>query len=295
VNHKDLQYFVHLARSLHFGKSAAALHVSPSALTRSVQRLEDELGEALLLRDRRHVSLTTAGERLRRFASEQLAAWEALKLELSQRSPAGRLRVACTVTACYSVLPRVLARCRSEYPQIAIKLITQDAARSMQQLKDAQVDLAVVPLPEELPAGLRATTLGETELVFIAPVERAEWTGLLDRRSIPWAQIPLVAPLGGLERSRLDTWLHQRKASPTIYAEVRGNEGIIAMVSMGCGIGLVPELVLQRSPQADRVKVLSGIRAPPGYQVGLCVKQRTLGEPAVRALWELAQGDQQVA
>lgn len=290
MNLDNYKVFIHLASTLHFARTAAELHVSPSALTRTVQRLEEEVGHALLVRDKRRVRLTPSGERFRRFAKEQLAAWEALQSELGAeaRSPSGPLRVACTVTACYSLLPRLIARCRAEYPRIALTLTTQDAARSLRQLEAAEVDLAVVPIDEALSTELLSTPLGETSLVFIAPMEPTSFTRHL-QDGLAWEQVPLVAPLFGLERRRLDDWLQGLDVAPQIAAEVRGNEGIIALVSMGCGVGLVPELVLERSPQADRVVRLDKVTPPPGYQVGLCVRRWALKTAAVQAFWQLAQ------
>lgn len=62
---RDLKTFLHLAESRHFGRSARAMHVSPSTLSRQIQRLEDDLGQPLFVRDNRTVTLTEAGEELR--------------------------------------------------------------------------------------------------------------------------------------------------------------------------------------------------------------------------------------
>jgi LysR family transcriptional regulator, positive regulator for ilvC len=72
--HQDFRLFLHLADSLHFARSAKALHVSPSALTRTIQRLEHEIGQPLFQRSRRRVALTRAGEIFRDHARAQLAA-----------------------------------------------------------------------------------------------------------------------------------------------------------------------------------------------------------------------------
>lgn len=71
---RDLKTFLHLAESRHFGRSARAMHVSPSTLSRQIQRLEEDLGQPLFVRDNRTVTLTEAGEELqclpnRRFCS----------------------------------------------------------------------------------------------------------------------------------------------------------------------------------------------------------------------------------
>ncbi len=55
---RDLKTFLHLAESRHFGRSARAMHVSPSTLSRQIQRLEEDLGQPLFVRDNRTVTLT---------------------------------------------------------------------------------------------------------------------------------------------------------------------------------------------------------------------------------------------
>lgn len=59
---RDLKMFLHLAESRHFGRSARAMHVSPSTLSRQIQRLEEDLGQPLFVRDNRTVTLTEAGK-----------------------------------------------------------------------------------------------------------------------------------------------------------------------------------------------------------------------------------------
>jgi LysR family positive regulator for ilvC len=101
--------------------------------------------------------------------------------------------------------------------------------------------------------------------------------------------VPLVVPIGGLERERLDQWLERQGIVPRVVAEVRGNEGIIAMVSLGSGVGLVPELVLSNSPLIEGIRVLERIPAPSGYQVSLCARPRNLKRRVVEAFWNLAR------
>jgi len=59
MDFRSLQLFNHLATSLHFGITAEAMYVSPSTLSRVIQRLEDELGCTLFKRDNRKVALRT--------------------------------------------------------------------------------------------------------------------------------------------------------------------------------------------------------------------------------------------
>lgn len=290
ASHEDFRIFLHLAESLHFARSAKALHMSASALTRSIQRLEQELGQPLFLRTKRSVALTRAGELFREHARAQLGAHARLLEALAAETlaPTGELRIACTVTACHSILPKLLAKCRQRYSGIHLQLSTSDAARCMQSLEDGEVDLAVVPEPD-LPAGeLRFVRLAHTELSFIAPAGADELAQRARLGGSHWNGLPVILPRRGLERERIDAWLEPHGARPEIYAEVDGNEAILAMVALGCGVGVVPELVRKDSPLRGRIQDIDVRRPPRGYHVSLCAKSQTLARRTAAALWELA-------
>jgi LysR family positive regulator for ilvC len=289
ANH-ELNLFLHLADSLHFARSARSLHMSPSALTRSIQRLEEELGQPLFQRTRRRVALTRAGEIFREHARAQVAAQarllEALASEAS--APTGELRIACTVTACHSLLPKLLARCRARYPGIHLQLSTSDAARCLEALENDEVDLAVVPEPDRPGPELSFVRLAHTDLAVIAPASDAEMARRAKLGGAHWNGLPAILPRRGLERQRIDAWLAQQAAHPEIYAEVDGNEGILALVALGCGVGIVPELVRRDGPLRGRIEQVGVKRPPRGYHVSLCAKTRTLSRRTAVALWELA-------
>ncbi len=289
-SHQDFSLFLHLADSLHFARSAKALNMSPSALTRSIQRLEEELGQPLFQRSKRSVALTRAGEIFRDHARAQLGVHARLLEALATETlaPSGELRIACTVTACHSVLPKLLARCRDRYPGIHLQLSTSDAARCMQALENDEVDLAVVPEPDRPAAELRFVRLARTELSFIAPTSDAELARRAKLGGAAWNGLPVILPRRGLERQRIDAWLERQGARPDVYAEVDGNEAILALVALGCGVGIVPELVRKDSPLRGRIEQVQVKRPPRGYHVSLCTKDRTLSRRTASVLWELA-------
>jgi LysR family positive regulator for ilvC len=287
---QDIRAFLHVADSLHFARSAKALHMSASALTRCIQRVEDELGQPVLMRTKRRVALTRAGEIFRDHARAQLAAEARLKEALAseQATPTGELRIACTVTACHSVLPKLLARYRARYPGIHLQLSTSDAVRCIERLDNDEVDVAVVPEPDGPSEELSFVRLVRTDLTFIAPSADKELAARARQGKSQWDDIPVVLPRRGLERERVDAWFAQQGVEPEVYAEVEGNEAILAMVALGCGVGIVPELVRKDSPLRGRIEPLEVPQPPRGYFVSLCAKPATLGRRTASALWELA-------
>jgi LysR family positive regulator for ilvC len=288
--HQEFSVFLRLAESLHFARSAKAAHMSPSALTRFIQRLEEELGQPLFQRSRSGVSLTRAGEIFRDYARAQLANHARLleALAAEEQAPTGELRIACTVTACHSVLPKLFARCRARYAGIHLHLSTSDAARCMLSLENDEVDLAVVPEPDRPSSELRFVRLAYTELAFIAPSSDEDLSRRAKLGGNHWNGLPVILPRRGLERERIDAWLHEQGVRPEVYAEVDGNEAILAMVALGCGVGVVPELVRKDSPLRGRIEQVEVRRPPRGYHVSLCAKSRTLSRRTAGALWELA-------
>ena len=95
-------------------------------------------------------------------------------------------------------------------------------------------------------------------LLFIAPVS-FKTKGMRKNIPIDWNTVPMIMAERGLGRQRLDNWFKQGGIQPNIYAQVAGNEAIITMVSLGCGIGVVPSLVLEKSPMRDQVVILDVI------------------------------------
>lgn len=287
---RTLTLFKHLAGSLHFGRTSRACHITPSALTRTVQRLEEELGHALFVRDNRSVALTQAGKRFLIYAEEVIQCWQDLSNDLAGDGVLrGEMSLYCSVTAVYGILPELLGRFRERYPDVHITLQTGDAARAVAKVQSGEADVTIAALPEKKPSRLHFLKMLETPLVFIAP-RRFPETVVMGEGGIDWRQTPVIMAERGLSRKWVADWFLDKKVEPNIYARVAGNEAIIAMVSLGCGIGVVPKLVLEKSPLRDQVSELRVVPELAPFTVGVCTTGRNLTNPVVRAFWEVAAG-----
>ena len=178
----ELEAFVALAKTLHFARAAAAIHTSPSGLSRLLGRLEDELGVKLAERDTRRVELTEAGRDFLDFAEDSLRRREELRLGLGSRdgSLRGFLRVFASVTACYSVLPPFAEALVAAYPELSLSVETGDPADAELAASSGRVDLAVAAIPDGGFAGLDAFAVRRSPLVFVGA------------RSGPWGSLDLA-------------------------------------------------------------------------------------------------------
>ena len=110
---------------------------------------------------------------------------------------------------------------------------------------------------------------------------------LLDIEHIDWSSVPLVLPSTGQVRKNIDVWLRNQSISPNVYAEVPGNEAILSLVALGCGVGFVPELVIKDSPLADQVVVVEDGPDLENFHVGFCTRKKNLEvSPIIRAFWK---------
>jgi LysR family positive regulator for ilvC len=288
MDYQDLRLFLHLSRTLHFTRTSRECSLSLSALSRTIARLEAEVGHALFVRDRRSVELTPAGELFREHAADALERFAALKQRLTGASErlTGTIRVFASVTAVQSFLPRILSAFRRAHPEIQIELETGYATDALSRLEQGTADVTVAALPARVPQSLEARVVVVTPLVFVAPASECEASRLVERRPIPWAEVPIVLPAAGLARAAAERWFARRRAHPRVYGEVAGNEAILSLVSLGCGVGIVPRLVADKSPLRAEVQVLEVEPRLGEFRVGVCTERRSLKTPIVRAFWD---------
>ncbi len=285
---RELEVFIAVAEQLHFGRASQVCNLSPSALTRTIQRLEEQLGQTLFLRDNRTVQLSASGKRFYAYARQAVQNYADFQAALNGSQPvSGALSLYASITAVYSILPDLLESFRKTYPDVHLDLKTGAAEKAVAQVEAGEIDIAVAALPDRRSAGIVFLPIMTTPLVFIAT--RAQAEDLHRQDSFNLQQLPLVLPESGVSRRRLEQWLKKNRVIPNISAEVSGNEAIIPMVHLGGGIGIVPRLVLERSPFREEVVVLDQAPALDPYVVGLCSSKRNLQKSAVQAFWELAE------
>lgn len=291
---RALELFLHLTNSLHFTKTAQEKHVSPSTLSRSVQRLEEEVGEQLLVRDNRSVSLTEAGLIFKQYAIQQIEQWQLVKRSIKQNTSEleGQINIYCSVTAAYSHLPPILDRFRLLHPKVEIKLATGDSAVAVDKVLSKQVDFAITAYPEPFPARLHFIKLAEIPLSIIAPTIPCAVTQQISEENIDWLKVPFILPEHGPVRRRFDNWYrHFKICKPFIYGKVAGHEALISMVALGCGVGIAPDVVIENSPVRDRVQSLATTSPLQSFDLGICCYKTQMNKPLINAFIGCVEGE----
>ncbi len=93
-----------------------------------------------------------------------------------------------------------------------------------------------------------------------------------------WSTVPFImAGRPGPVRRRIELWFRRHKISnPSIYATVGGHEAMVSMVATGCGVALLPEVVLENSPEPVRNRVMIPERSDEQtpFELGVCAQKK---------------------
>lgn len=283
-----LRLFASLTDTLNFHKCAQTNFISPSTLSRNIQDLEDKLSVKLFERDNRSVALTSRGYDFLVHARQIIQQWDTAKdlMQTGAKSLHGTLSIYCSVTASYSFLFDMLSDFRTCHPNIEIKLHTGDPALSLNRVLTGEEDIAIAARLPTMPKTVSFKRFAVSPLVFIAPESSELFTPKIhESNKSLFQRIPLIVSEKGLARERLDAWFRKNEISPNIYAQVAGNEAIVSMVSLGLGVGLVPKIVIDNSPLANKVRSYEHQLTLSDFEVGLCVLEKRLKSPIVDAFW----------
>jgi DNA-binding transcriptional LysR family regulator len=145
---KSLRSFVVVAEQLSFTRSARLLHLSPSALSEQIQKLEEELGVQLLIRDRRSVKLTSVGMMFLAEARATLTrARQAVERVQKAGGEMGRLRVGFVSSAALEIVPGIVVGFRSQFPGVTLDLMNLRTSSQIKGLIAESIDVGFIRLP----------------------------------------------------------------------------------------------------------------------------------------------------
>jgi LysR family transcriptional regulator, carnitine catabolism transcriptional activator len=259
LSSRDLEAFLALAQAQHFTRAAERCHLSQSAFSQKIARIEAVAGVALFSRSTRHVTLTPEGEvfaeEVRRIQQDLRHALAHLQDLATRRI--GKVAVAALPSAAAVWMPQVIARYRAAHPSIRIELFDALAGGGLALLREGRVDLAI-------------TAGGDLREFDVVELKRERFFlvcppahGLASKRAVTLAQLRGL-PLVHIARS---SSVRQHLEAAGVMAEpgeleVEHLATVAALVSQGLGVSVVPELTLFHFERA-------GLAAVPVRDAGL--------------------------
>jgi DNA-binding transcriptional LysR family regulator len=274
VNVSQLRAFVTVVERGSFSDAARELGVSQPAVTMQIQTLETALGATLLDRRYRRVDLTEAGRTLLPHARRVLEQIEGARDEIQALSGtiSGRLTIAASTTPGVYLVPSVLGRFVSQYPEVGVAVSVHDTAEVVDAVESGAAQFGITGA---MVRGARAhfAEVGSDELVLIAPPEhklasksRITLSTLCDE---PW----VFRESGSGTRQVAERLLTDHGLDPAelrVVVELGAGEAIVSAVEGGLGLAVVSRWVADKALKLGTVSQLDAVGLPatrPFYAV----------------------------
>lgn len=259
-----------------FYKASMVLNVTPSAISHSVNQLENELGFPVFNRSRSGVTLTPNGEKIFPLIQEIINAQNRLD-QVAQRIQGldtGLIRIGAFSSACINWLPPLIQDFRKNYPQIDISVKQADFKEITQGVKSGSLDLGFTVLPVN-GQGITSEKLVEDEIYCIAPPNFKTKNG----KSVGHEDIVNYNFILQQSDYDLDTKaaLDYYSIQPTAIQFSIDDQSIVAMVEAGLGLGILPALALQKI--SGNVQFLP-FKTPFYRKIGLIVSNQQEQAPS---------------
>ncbi|HZG84722.1 LysR substrate-binding domain-containing protein [Paenibacillus sp.] len=284
---KQLEYFMAVCQELHFTRAAEKMGIAQPSLSQQIRLLEHELGTPLFDRVGKKIVMTDAGRALRHHCYNvfhELAQAKAAIGEL-QGLQRGSLKIGALLTVVNSLLPPAVAAFHRRYPNIELSVLGLRTGDIRDGLLRNELDLGVVYLPAD-DEHLETIPLYTERLAFVFAKEH------------PIARDPLVSSLEMLHRypsillpssyslrQRIDRQCQAMGFAPKPVMEMTTMESILAMVSQGVGVTVLPKTYADRVNAPNVVSVAIEKPALP-IQVGIAYRKNKHLCAASRAFME---------
>jgi DNA-binding transcriptional LysR family regulator len=245
MNFVDLAIFKSVVDEGGVTKAARKLHRVPSGVTTRIKQLETSLGVTLFHRDRQRLHLSPTGQLLFAYAERLIQLSDEARAVVSGGMPKGSLKLGALESTTASRLPSILADFHRRYPEIRLELTTGTNDDLMNRVANRRLDAAFTAEPP-VARDLEHMSVFPERLVLISssdhlPIGRA--------RDAEGASL-IAFPEGCAYRRVLQRWLGRESLATRRVLELNSYHAIVACVSSGTGIALVPESVLDTMPDA---------------------------------------------
>lgn len=255
MNLDQIRAFLAVVKHGSISRAAKELYRTQPAITLKLQSLEAKLGHQLLERRQRGVSLTPAGEILRRRADSILGELQTLGTELSDLSArrVGRVALGASDTVCLYLLPQILKQFVQKYPGIELKLFTQISRRVLELITSEEIDIGIVTLPVEM-EGIEWRKLYDDYFIVVFPPGHVlERFRRLRPKDLHGHAIIHLKP-ETVTRKWIDSRLAPFGLTEQVRIEVSTIEVVKRLVEVGLGISLLPEMAVAHELRSGQLR-----------------------------------------
>lgn len=287
---KQLRAFCYTAQSLSMSRAAEQMFLSQPTVSLLIQALEKDVGSRLFDRRGPKIRLTTEGKILFDLALPLVEGLEGLNASFHEHCSnlvTGSLHIAAGESTTLYLLPKVVNRYVSLYPEIQIRIHNVPGTGGLQLLRSGEVDFSVGPMLQ-IPDDFWYIPLLSYKPVLITPLGHP----LAESKNVSLQDINrhglILPPRNMSTRNTIDEVFHQHNVDYNVKMEAGGWEVIKRYVEMGLGISIVTSICLTGEENLLRIPLPEYF---PERSYGLVLRRGKFLSPAARRFLELLAPD----
>ncbi|WP_036500553.1 LysR family transcriptional regulator [Nocardia aobensis] len=284
---RQLRYFVTVAEEANFTRAAQRLHLAQPGLSAQIRQLERELGQPLLDRSGRTVTLTAAGAAVLPYARSALAAAQQISFTVDEFTGLlrGQVRIGLISGAATEEfdVATVLSAFHRDHPQVGITLTEDTTDRMLAALAHGELDIALVGLTgAELDERLSVDVVFETRLAAAVARDAHEFGSRIALAALRDRSL-ICLPRGTGIRGVLERCCAAAGFTPRIEFEAAAPPLLVQLAAGGLGIAVVPALGTARA-EAAGVRMIEITDPQMHGQLGLVWRSDRPAAPAAKVL-----------
>ena len=246
----DLIVFQEVARSGGITAAAQKLNRVPSNVTARIQKLEEELGTALFIREKNRLRISPSGQQLLPYAQQILNLSKQAVNDLQDSQPSGTLSIGAMEAVAATRLTPALVEFNKQHCGVDLEVKTGPTGLLIEQVLSAELNIALVADPAKDPR-LHIQSVFDEELVLVSNLLHAPIKSPKD--------LKVHGSLLGFNhkcayRTRLCHWA-QHKGVMAKVVEISSYHALLSCVAAGMGVGIVPRALLDSYPFIDQIQL----------------------------------------
>ena len=285
----ELMAFVAVVELRSFSAAAEKLHITQPALSRRIANIENEVGDILLLRQKRNIEPTRVGHRFYDIAKRLLIEIQSAAAELNniRADDTGRVSLSINMTWSSILLVHITQRFRAAYPNYTLNVHEGSSAFAVKKVYDGLVDLGITQKPKQL-YGASFEPFEEDE--FVAACHRDHPLAAMD--VIPIAELKNHIWMRLIRDdvfSSLD-WIEFEGGARMPETLVNANHylTILKLVENNIGVTALPRMAIHQFP-SDKIVIRPFSEPLIQRTMGLLIKQHRELSPAAQTLKEIVR------
>lgn len=235
----DIYYFCEVANTKNISRAALNLGVTQPTISTAIKKLEDQIGESLLIRTKKGITLTRAGKEVIKKSKTLFHCWDEIQIHAkdSMREVQGQIKIGCHSSVGLYTLPNFIPSLLDKYPELNIELNHDLSRRITDKVIGLELDIGIVVNPLKHP-DLILIKLCEDEVSLWTKNKPSKLQDISSKNSILIYDSSLLQSQSLIKKMNKKIKF-ERKINTTSL------ENIALLVDQGSGIGIIPNRIIE--------------------------------------------------